>query len=807
MSPADARALHLLLVEPSPGPSLDDELRAAGVAATCLSVRDAAGLRAALTAASFDAVLLVDGAAEPGLPPWMPALLPLPAPLLLVVPPQSERAAMRLLPASGVVDVVASDRLYRLPPRLARHRLLAPQLPVLAQFDELTRTVPGVVCSFRLHPDGRVSMPFSTPALWDLYGVHPDEVRDDFSPVMQRIHADDAARVGRTIAESARTLTPWRCEFRLHHPVRGELWVEGHSRPAAEADGSIIWHGFVQDVTARKQDEAELRQHRHQLEELVAQRTAQLADAQARSEAASQAKSAFLANMSHEIRTPMNAILGLTHLLQRGGATPQQAARLDRIETAGRHLLSILNDVLDLSKIEAGKLELQPADFHLSVVLDHVHSLIGDAARAKGLQVQVDPDAVPTWLRGDATRLRQALLNFAGNAVKFTARGSIWLRAKLLHDDGDSLFVRFEVQDTGIGLSAEQQARLFQAFEQADASTTRQYGGTGLGLAITRRLALLMGGDVGVHSEPGQGSTFWFTARLQRGHGVLPAAPRARAADAEAELRRRHAGARVLLAEDNDINREVALELLHAVGLHVDIAATGRQAVQRAAADSYDLIVLDMHMPELDGLQAARQIRQLPGRRHTPMLAMTANAFIEDRLACLAAGMDDHISKPVEPRVLYAALLAALGGAATGAPAAPLARGVGSDGEGPRLQRLQAVPTLDVERGLGFVGHNPALYLRLLPMFVERHGDDAGLMLHRLQQGDAAGVGHLAHALKAAADNLGARQVHAAAEALELAARGHASTAQLQGHIQQLAAALRALLDPLQAALGADAPA
>jgi len=242
--------------------------------------------------------------------------------------------------------------------------------------------------------------------------------------------------------------------------------------------------------------------------------------------------------MSHEIRTPLNAVLGLTHLLRRDGVAPEQAERLDKIDTAGRHLLSIVNDVLDLSKIEAGKLELEHADFHLSAVLDHVRSLIADAAKAKGLTVTVDGDDVPLWLRGDATRLRQALLNYAGNAVKFTEHGTVALRAVLLDAAGDDILVRFEVQDTGVGIPPESLSHLFEAFTQADASTTRQHGGTGLGLAITRRLADLMGGEVGAESQLGRGSTFWFTARLQRGRGILTA-PTAGVGDAEGELRRR----------------------------------------------------------------------------------------------------------------------------------------------------------------------------------------------------------------------------------------------------------------------------
>jgi len=374
-------------------------------------------------------------------------------------------------------------------------------------------------------------------------------------------------------------------------------------------------------------------------------------------EVANRAKSEFLANMSHEIRTPLNAIVGLNYLMRCDGVTPEQAGRLDKIDGASQHLLSLINDILDLSKIEAGRVQLETSNFHLSAVLDAVGSIIAESARAKGLTVETDANAVPLWLRGDPTRLRQAVLNFAGNAVKFTQQGSIALRAKLLEDRGGELLVRFSVEDTGIGIAPEAMPRLFQAFEQADSSITRKFGGTGLGLAITKRLTALMGGECGVESQPGVGSTFWFTAHLQRGHGILPTADGKGVATAEALLRERHRGARVLVAEDNEVNQEVLLAMLYGVGFHVDVAANGQEAVALAQTGGYGLALMDMQMPVMGGLEATRAIRALPHWAGRPILALTANAFDEDRQACKASGMDDFIVKPVDVKVLYATML------------------------------------------------------------------------------------------------------------------------------------------------------
>ncbi len=417
------------------------------------------------------------------------------------------------------------------------------------------------------------------------------------------------------------------------------------------------------DITARKRSEVELESHRNHLESLVEERTQALSIAKEAAEVANQAKSTFLANMSHELRTPMNAVIGLTHILQRSSKDPAQLDKLDKIQHSASHLLQLLNDVLDLSKIDAQQMTLEAVPFSMAQICAKLDSLVGAKAQHKGLQltIQSDPELNQCEFIGDALRLQQILLNIVDNAIKFTETGSITLNIQATENTPDASQLLFSVTDTGIGMDSSALKRIFSPFEQADTSTTRKYGGTGLGLNICQHLVRMMGGQIEVSSTPGSGSTFHFTIKLAkalRPDDNIPPEISISDAEAEKQLRLHHVNKRILLAEDNWINQEVARELLEEIiGFKLDIAEDGRKALSMAEAQRYDLILMDMEMPEMDGLSATQAIRLLPGYADVPIIAMTANAFSGDRTLCMAAGMNDFIAKPVDPNRLYTTLL------------------------------------------------------------------------------------------------------------------------------------------------------
>ncbi|MBE9539992.1 MAG: PAS domain S-box protein [Proteobacteria bacterium] len=568
----------------------------------------------------------------------------------------------------------------------------------------------------------------------------------------------------------------WQGEFYNRRKNGSEYLEYVHITPIHQRDGNVTHYVAVkEDITEKKRLAEELDEHRFHLEELVVSRTVQLEDARERAELVSRAKSTFLANMSHEIRTPMNAILGITHVLQREVSSARQAERYDKIDAAAQHLLAILNNIMDIAKIEAGKLVLESVDFSLDAIFEQIQFMLADRLDEKGLRLELDRGSVPPLLKGDMTRVRQALLNYASNAIKFTERGSVTVRANVLREEGDKLLLRFEVQDTGIGVETKNRARLFEAFEQADSSTTRQYGGSGLGLPITRHLAEAMGGDVGVDSVLGQGSTFWFTAWLGRGNGAVSTTAMVAQTDAEAILASDYKGAQVLLVEDNAINREIAQELLVSVGLQVDMAGNGLEAVECIRDGHYDLVLMDIQMPEMDGLEATRAIRAMeqsnPSGKQLPILAMTANVFEDDRRACREAGMSGFLAKPVEPKDFFQAALNCLRdpGAETVSSAAGGSSQVGGVDVPPvGLEgQLAMMKGLDVSVGLRNIRGNTAAYLRLLRLLESSHRDDMPALKKHIAMQQPVDARRVAHTIKGAAGTLGLSALQAAAADLE----------------------------------------
>ena len=559
------------------------------------------------------------------------------------------------------------------------------------------------------------------------------------------------------------------------------------------------------DITASKRAQADLQTLNV---ELVAARDV--------AEDAAQAKSAFLANMSHEIRTPMNVIIGLTHLMLRDQHDATTSDRLAKVGDAAMHLLDIINDILDLSKIDAGKLVLAPVEFSVDALLARATAMVTDGARRKGLALTVDRGDLPQALRGDALRLSQVLVNLLSNAVKFTARGSVVLRCDVLAHAGADWTIRFAVRDTGVGISTEAQERLFSPFEQADGSTTRRFGGTGLGLSIARELVQLMGGSVGVESEPGRGSVFWFTAKLQAAGAKPQEAPSPREAvvaghDAERTIKSRHRGARVLVADDNRINQELATELLRLVDLQVEVADNGRIAVDMARGGNFDMILMDMQMPEMDGLEATRQIRTVPQLDSTPIVAMTASAFGADRDACLAAGMNDHIGKPVNPSTLYEKMLRWLDESRKSPRAAPVdaAPPPAAVAAPPAAGALDGLDGLDVARGMSLFAGQRALYLQALGYFVDLYGDGLGAVNRYLASAPGAtreAAGRDIHSMGGAAAALGAVELENAAHHIDKMMRGdvakQASDEQLRPELELLRDDLAAIVQALGRALG-----
>ncbi|MBF0461401.1 MAG: PAS domain S-box protein [Magnetococcales bacterium] len=559
------------------------------------------------------------------------------------------------------------------------------------------------------------------------------------------------------------------------------VWVRKHLSPIRQEDGSI------QHFLALQEDVTELRHYRDHMEETVRRRTEELEQARNSAEAATRSKGDFLATMSHEIRTPMNAIIGFSYLCLQTPLTVQQQDYLHKVHQAATSLLRLINDILDFSKMEAGRLELESIAFPLAEVLANVASMMVMKTQEKDLHFSMETAAdLPPLLVGDPLRLGQILINLTQNAVKFTEQGEVAIVTERLAQDGAEVHLQFTVRDTGIGMTPEQVAGLFQAFTQADASITRKYGGTGLGLIIAKRLIEQMGGTIRVASTPGQGTRFTFEVRL----GIADPAMQ----NTELQVMDRRgltalSGARILLVEDNPINQQMARELLEQANMTVLLAENGQEAVDLVGRERLDGVLMDVQMPVMDGLTAARAIRQDSRFAQLPILAMTANAMAGDRERCLAAGMQDHIAKPVDPGALYATLARWIKPAVP----QPLPAAWGEampEARQPEGCVLPEIPGVDTQAGVQRMGGNFQRYCDLLAKFCVNQGQVDSAIRTALAAQDLATAGRLAHTLKGSAGSIGADLLAERAGRLETALGEEADFARIEVLVQEMSVEL-----------------
>lgn len=640
-----------------------------------------------------------------------------------------------------------------------------------------------------------------SPEMYQLWRIPPETAMNTENS-MALIHPDDRKQVEAHLAEAIGSHGQPKYEFRIVRPDGSERWMSTSGHVIYDGAGRAIRIiGITLDITDRKAGEAELDRHRDGLESMVKTRTEDLERsrkaalslmqdanvqrqraekaledlarleyelilARDQAEAANKAKSAFLATMSHEIRTPLNAVAGLAHLALRTDQEAKRDSYLRKIVNSSTSLRRIIDDTLDFSKIEAGRLELEAVDFRLDEVLEDISSLMHAKAQGKGLRFLVitEPD-VPLSLHGDPYRLRQVLLNLSDNAIKFTESGQVAILTGLDSRGSKRAVLKFAVRDTGIGLSEKQAQSLFRPFTQADATTTRKYGGTGLGLAICKRLVELMSGKISVKSEPGRGSEFTFTAAFDLGQDIPPQIHRQKA---PGRAGRSLAGIRILLVEDNEINREVSRELLESEGVLVSVAENGRRAVDLVRPGRFDLVLMDIQMPVMDGLEATRLIRSNPKLADLPILSMTADVRDAGLQDYARAGMNGNISKPIDPEALFETIgrwvKPQAWVLARGATARPDAECLSAEGTG-----LEDLKGIDVATGLARVSGNAGLYRSLLSKFRARY-QAAGTKISTAVNGsDLEQAKRLSHTLRGVAGNIGAKDLSGASGELQQA--------------------------------------